>query len=144
VETQTKNIDGEEWELSQLTAFRGLRLLTRIGAAAGPALSKLGAMMSGGEIDLALAGELIEGLFQKLNEDEITHFVKEMLFGGGLKMNNVLVEKPFDTLMAGKTMTIFKLLFWGFEVNYGDFFAAAKGWVKPTAAKASPSPGSTT
>ncbi len=50
----------------------------------------------------------------------------------------------FDALMRGKTVDTWKLVLHALEVWYPDFFGAVRGYLGPTAAKASPSPGSDT
>jgi hypothetical protein len=146
LESKSKEIDGHTYEVTQLGAMRGLRLLTRIGAAVGPALAKFaGAADTGLGFDVGAAGDALVALFTKLDEKEIEHFVREMLFGGGLKKDGTPVtDKTFELVMAGQAFAVLKLLVFAFEVNYGDFSDAVRGMLPGAATAASPSPASTT
>ncbi len=140
--SKTTEIQGASYEVTQLGAMRGLKLLTRIGAAVGPAMAQLARAGEEG-FDIGVAGEALQKLFQKLNEAEIEHFVTEMLFGGALKRNGAPMQKNmFELEMAGQAMTILKLLVFAFEVNYGDFSEAAREFL-PRAAVANPSESTT-
>jgi hypothetical protein len=134
LETRTKDLDGHTYEVTQLPAMRGMKLLTRIGRAIGPALAKLAT--SDGTLDTGNAGAAMEALFSNLTEGELEHFIREMLLqGGALKQDGrpLSLAGAFDLEMAGKPMTILKLLVFAFEANYGDFYAAAGALLAPAA-----------
>lgn len=125
---EIKIIDGETFELTQMMATASLRLLPRLGAAMGPALSKLSITSKDiGHLDLTMAGEAIAALTQKLTSDELDYIVQQLLYS--LAVNGKPCEpgpgKAFDIIFAGRTLLVFKLLKFALEVNYGDFFAAA-------------------
>lgn len=131
----TRVIDGVTYKLTQMQAMRALKLLPRLGSILGPVFSKfkeidVKALKTQGlnaDINPAIVGDAIIALTEKLTENELEAMVKDLLYS--LIRDDVPCDpgptSPFQLLMAGQTLTIFKLLRFALELNYGDFFGVA-------------------
>lgn len=106
--------------ISQLPAMRSLRLLTRLGRVVGPSL----AMLFKG--DAEQVGKAVGELFSRLDENEIEHLVKELLFEAGARIevdgNLLPVKDVFAAEFAGDLGAVGSLIFAALEVNYRSFF----------------------
>ncbi len=138
VETKFKEIDGARYGVSQLPAMRGLRMFNRLTRVLGPALTKAAAADGLGSLPDAL---LL--LTEKLSDDELEAITRELLYNA--TQNEAPLMSLFDTLMAGKTGTVLKLLAFAVEVNYASFFDALRSAVgkRLAAVKVAGQPGST-
>jgi hypothetical protein len=148
LKTREKIIDGNTFAVTQLPAMRALRLFSRIGRSLGPALGQLAAAAGKGagsmkldEFDMSTVGEAIAVLFDRLTPDELETLTKELLESARIDGRELMRE--FDIAMQGRVGTVFKLLMFSFEVNYGDFFGAARGLVAQAKPAGSNSAGST-
>lgn len=135
----TREIDGFSFTVSQLPAMKGLLLLHRLTKAIGPALAKVAGAFTGGSVKLsdldvaALAGA-VESLFANLPASDFEAITKELLSTATIEVDGKRHELfkggnsgNFDLYLQGKMGTIFKLIAFAFEVNYGNFFGWAKG-----------------
>lgn len=127
LKTETTVIDGEEYTLSQLPAMRSLKLFSKLAGILGPALAKAGGLAgTDGSADLGALAELVGMLAAKLPGEELEAITNDLLWNLRRGTLDVAPKKGFDLAFAGKATTVFKLLRWAFEVNYGDFFAAGR------------------
>jgi hypothetical protein len=141
ITTQDREIDGMQWQVSQLPGMRGLKMFNKLGRILGPAMGKaLAAGMDSkkGEINAVALSEAIAVLFDRLSEAEIESITRELL-ATAVVDGKPLFPGAFDLLMQGRTMTVLKALLFAFEVNYGSFFGALRGRVLAEVAKASAS-----
>ena len=129
LKTESANIDGSTYEVTQLTPRRAMRLSVRIGKVLGPALAKAsGAAKAGGDTDISAFGDAVATLFDSLTPDELEFVSDELLYSltretDGKKLS--ASGAKFDLVMAGESvMTIYKILRFAFEVNYGNFTSA--------------------
>lgn len=133
LKTQSKEIGGDTFTVSQLPMFRALRLLNRIGRAVGPALGHVasaydaskgdGAPVDGVRVGEAV-GRALSALFGSLSDDELEAITRAMLETAMIESNGKTTPllKSIDLVMQGRILDLFKLLAFAFEVNYGDFF----------------------
>ena len=135
IEPSRRTIDGLDFELSPLTAWKGMETFTRVTRFIAPAVSSIFSKGSGDTgAALALA---FQGLAS--NSPAELKSITEILLEGctvAFEGRTVRLLTVFDTVMRGKIFTVFKLLAWAVEVNYADFFAALKsglGLLKPAA-----------
>jgi hypothetical protein len=148
LKVEKREIDGSEYTVTQLDAWRAMRLLARVGAVIGPALSVAADAAATGDVmgmSADKAGSVIASLAAKLTPEELEAITRELLWNA-LRDDRPISGKQFGLEMAGQMATVFKLLFFAFEVNYGDFFDAARGLLAkmPRAAAQFAPPASTT
>ena len=143
IATQEKTIDGLRFAVTQLPAMKAFRTLNRIGRALGPALAKgLGALKGKlGDASVEALGGAATELFARLSDDELEALTRELLTFCTVDGKPLMPQ--FDLVMQGRMGTLLKLLRFAFEVNYGDFFAGARG-LAAQAMAANPSAGSST
>lgn len=129
-QVHTKLIDGYQVQMSPLPAFAALEQFTSLTTLLGPSvMSLLGK-------DEALAAALAASL-RGLKGSDVSALIRALLATCQVTINGVItpVLPVFDTEFQGKLLTVFKLTAFAIEVNYGDFFAAAKGALGPLGAK---------
>jgi len=127
-EIASVEIDGQTWEASPYSATKGLKILTRLTKAIGPALgSALGGaggvegLLNSGTGSDAI-GKALDILSRSLDEDDTVTLIKDILTG-------VIVDgKPlipiFDTTFQGRYSTLFKVVGFVLKTNYADFFGS--------------------
>jgi hypothetical protein len=131
IETKYKTIEDKTtskaatYSVTQLPAFRGLKMLARLTRTVGPALAKLANAEQGGEIDLSSLGDAVGALCEKLTDAEIDGITRELLFSSTVDEQPLLAQ--FDSHFAGKPELALQVLAFAVEVNFGGFFDAARG-----------------
>lgn len=124
--TETVQIDGDEYELTQLGALEGRKILTKLLQMIGPSLQELAAAETLNEKAMGAAvAKALESL------DEGTFELICDVFG---KRTTVLVDgkKPaltgpvFDQHFAGRYLAMMKWLFACMKLNFFDFLDAAQ------------------
>lgn len=128
IQTKEKEIDGLKVAVSEFPARFGFKMQTRLTMIFGPAL---GTLLSGleaktgsaldGEFNLDKLPGALESLFSRMNEDKAMDLVLEILKStriDGVEVTN----QSFDLVFAGKYHTMYKVLWFVLEVNYGGFF----------------------
>jgi hypothetical protein len=138
--TLERDIDGHRYAVTQLPAMRALRLLNRLGRVAGPALATL---VDGGAAAPGALGLAAEGLFERLPDEELEAIVKELLASARADGKELLPQ--FDLHFQGCMSTLFRVLSFALEANYGGFFAdlvaAGRAMQGSRSAASSTSPG---
>lgn len=130
IATQEKVIDGMHFAVTQLPGMKGLLMSQKIGRIVGPALAKglsgMGsvslATVAESSINMETIGEAVGLLFERLSGPELEAITRELL--ASATIDGVPLMPVFDLRLQGKTLTIYKLLVFAFEVNYGSFFDA--------------------
>lgn len=144
LKSETKDIDGLTFEVTQLSGFKALKMFRKLGSALGPALGEL-AQGFGEKVDidaplemrrmLPALGAAIPKLFSNVSEADLESITRGLL-------ETTLVLNPengktsqllpqFDVLMQGKVGTVFKLLAFAIQVNFGSFFSVAAEFARP-------------
>lgn len=143
IKTQTTTIGGVRYTVQQLPVTRALRLSAKLGGILAPALAKASKSVAGTNLDniagldISLLGDALETLMMKMTPDELEFCTKELLYV--LEKDGKDISRSFDTEFCGELLTVFKLLRFAFEVNFGDFFDAARGWQAKLRAVPAPS-----
>lgn len=125
MDIEKKLIDGMEFELAALPAWKAYEVLARITKFVSPAIEALG-VARGGDKEAALGA--VAKAFASVQGTELQALTKVLLepclvtFEG----NQVQLMRVFDAVMRKKMLTVFRLLAWSVEVNYPDFFEALK------------------
>lgn len=127
--TKSQTIDGTVFTVTQLPSMRSLKLMHRLMRVTGPALFKLaggGKSVSLKDVDLSAAGEAAQLFFGSFSDNDLEALTREILDSATVdhEGRTIPLLPVFDLVMAGKVLTIFKLLWFALEVNYGDFFGA--------------------
>lgn len=129
-QVQNRIIDGYTVQMSPLPAFVALEQFTSLTALLGPSvMSLLGK-------DEALAAALAASV-RSVKPADVSGLVRALLATTHITINGATVPvlPVFDTEFQGKLLTVFKIAAFAIEVNYGDFFEAAKGALGPLGLK---------
>jgi len=149
LETKSTDIGGVAYQVTQLPAMRGLKLLNRLGRALGPALADLlgGAesLSSIAQMDLGALGVSVRALFDRLTEDELQFFTATLLENARVTINGQVgpLMPVFDLHFAGQYENLFRLLWFALETNYGNFSGGLVGRLVALRGQASPIEAST-
>lgn len=136
--TETREINGKKFQISQLPAMRALRLSTRLGKLFGPPLAKVAGTSPTTQgiasVNVGALAPAIASLFETLSESELESLTRELLCTTMVEHDGAWVElfghsPVFDLVMGGDVLGIFKLLYAAIEVNYSDFFGEFRGIV---------------
>lgn len=132
IQTKEVELDGVGFILALPPAMRALKLLTRLGKIAGPAVAAI-ASAAGGRglkgLDVAAIGGALLVLFERLSPDDFEQLAKELLQGCRARHGDKAVDlvHSFDVVFAGRPLLALKVLQAQIGFTYGDFFSALAG-----------------
>lgn len=149
--SKTETIDGHDFEVSQLTSKRAVRLVLRLGKMAGPSLMALlqtalqgsGAAVAQGKpsvkgalsalegLDVSKLGPAFEGFFDRVSEQDLDYLQAELL--ATATMDGAPLWPQYDVALQGQLTTIFKLLWFALRVQFENFSAARPASARPVA-----------
>lgn len=110
-QTQTREIDGRTFTVTQFPARQGLKMKARLVRLVGPVLDALPSK--------AQVASDFSKIAQHINPDELVSFAVDML--AYTKMDKKeLSEAVIDSEFAGEYVTLYKLL--GFVIDANGFF----------------------
>lgn len=150
VSTERK-IGGNVFCVTPLPAMRSFTLQPRLAPALAAVAEGIGAIGNLAEkqdldaIELAAIAPVVTRFFHALPPDRLEMVTRELLAGATMDGRPLFTAEgnPFDVLMRGRSIDVWKLLWFALEVNYPDFFGAVAGkGARPAAAN--PSEASTT
>lgn len=142
--TQERTIDGRSYTVTQLPARRSLKLLRKLVAALGPGLATAFGSTQGKDLrglDVSALGPALERLTAHLDDATLDAVVNEAL--ATVRVDGIELLPQFDIVFQGKLGSLFKVLGFAMEVQYGDFFGALFGELRSRTG-ASPSSASIT
>lgn len=126
IESKTKSIDGFSYTVTPLPAMSQMKLLTRLLKSAGPSIGQLGAALKGigsaadlKKLDVERLVPAIGALFSALEDAEVEHLTRALLESA--LVDNKGLWPLFNNHFQGKMLSLFKLIGFALEVNYGDF-----------------------
>ncbi len=126
--TETREIDGIQFRVTQLGFASGRKLLVRLAKTMGPSLATLaGGAKSLKDVDLvSLVRTAVEGLEDSDLESyaEILGEVTQWSTGGGKWP--ALSYANREELFSGRILLFFRWLMFALEVQYADFSGALK------------------
>lgn len=131
IETRDVTVDDKRYSVTQFSATKGTKILTRLTMLLGEPLS---VFMADQEADAQkVLPVAISALCARLDEDVVVNTLKELM--DGVRDENGPIQ--FDTHFAGRFGHMFKLLPKILEVQYGDFLgvlfvAAGSKQILPT------------
>lgn len=145
IQTKEKTIDGKLIAVTQFPARHGFKIKARLAKLLGPALASAAAAVQGGnkgslleaDVDIAALGAAVSTLVASLDSDSTLDLVMGMLTSTRMDGKEV-TDSVFDMEFAGNYATLYKVLAFVVEVNYGDFFG--KGGIGNLVDKVSPKP----
>lgn len=121
--SQSKTIDGVEYEVRMLPATEGQLMLTQIGRILGPAFSRAVAGEGGIDQDIStVLASAIPALFAAAEPKEIDGILKklaEVTLADGKPLKPI-----YDVHFAGKIGSLAKWAGFSLRVQYADFFDA--------------------
>lgn len=145
MKTETKVIDELTFEVTQLTGWKSLKMMRRLGAALGPALGAAMGELAGdlnitslkalGDKDVSiLVGALSEALpklFENITETELEGIARGLLESVVVHQGDEVVPvlPLFDNLFGGRSGVALKLLVAVVGVNYSDFLGDLAAFV---------------
>lgn len=140
IETKEKTIDGRKITVTQFPGRRGLKLKTKLAKLLGPSIFTALKSVSGKgdlldkDVNLETAGEAIEKLLEKVDENSWENLIFELLSMTRINSQEITAEL-FDAEFAGSFVTLYKIVAFVLEVNYKDFLGLTGiGLSKPQAA----------
>lgn len=127
--TEKRLIGDHEYTVTQLGAVQGRKALARLAKFIGPAVGSLSS-----KDESAALSRLAEGL----NEADVDYFCDLFAPLTSVQIGDKapLLSSVFDGHFAGEYLALVRWLVFCFEVNFGNFFAAALRAAKAPAAGA--------
>ena len=131
IETKKKTIDKLKISVTQWPARKAFKHKRKLGYIFGPALGEIASGLENaksgdsdslldGDYDLSKLGVAFEKLFDRLTDEEIDS-IFEWMFSGVRIDEKELTEDSIDVIFAGKMVTVYKVMGFVLEVNFGSF-----------------------
>ena len=127
-QSKTKTIDGIQFTVNQLPVMVACKLTPRIARTFAPLIS---AVPLTGDVANVDAGPPLEAFFELMTGDELEYLITTfkqtayaVLDGKRWELSD---STGFDAVFDGRLLTLFKFLYFAFEVNYQDFYDVLKG-----------------
>jgi hypothetical protein len=129
IESKEKEIDEMKITVSQFPARAGFKMQARlvklfapfVGEIIGGIKTKKEQKLMESDVDLSKIPNAVKELFEHLDEDSAMQLVFDLL--QLTKVNGQDVnEETFDLMFPGKYLTLYKIIGFVLEVNYGSFF----------------------
>lgn len=126
IETQEKEINGNRYSVTQMTARRALRMKAKLLKQFGTALAEIflpseDKPIEGAGFSKKEAVSALQALSCELDERAFELLVMELLSGvrkDGVELTEAIVDMEF----AGDLATLFKVIWFVLEVNFSSFF----------------------
>jgi len=121
-----RTIGGNVFSVVPLPAMRSFALQPRLAPALAEVVGVLGSLS--GDLDVGALGPAVGRFFAKLPADELEAVTRELLAGATMDGAQLFTAagNPFDLVMRGRTLDVWRLLAFAVEVNYPDFFALVR------------------
>jgi hypothetical protein len=122
LKTEEVVIGENKYTVTQLGGLDGFKLWHRLARHAAPGIAKLGPAIAGKKFDQLDASALlapVAEVLEHVSEDELVEITKKLL--GSATINGKPLMPQFEIVLAGQVGTIFLLLKFALEVNYGSF-----------------------
>ncbi len=126
---------GDDLKVSttQLPPMRAMPLVTQVGRLVGSALASGATEIAGkklAEIDFSKLGAVFAGVCAQLEGDELSKLTRALLsntsaeleIDGKLRRVELRNDDVINSVFAGRFFTLFEVLAFAIEVNFGDFF----------------------
>ena len=133
VEEKIKQIDEIDIRVTQWPARKAWKYKRKLGHLFAPLITEIAAGIEGGasdsitknildgDFDLTKLGSALEKLFEKLDDAEMDRLFL-MFFEGNVRIGETsMTMEMFDQTFAGKMVTVYKMMGFVLEVNFGSF-----------------------
>lgn len=121
LQTKKKTIGGHEYSVTQFLATEAIKISRTLKDELGVSFAQgITGVLASGDGTVILS-TIIRELCKGLDEDGTVKMVKRMLEQSGARCDGQEILPQFDIMFAGKLKTLFVLLAFILEVNYGDF-----------------------
>lgn len=128
LETKERDIDGMKVNVTQFPARYGFKLQAKLAKIFGPVIGELFSGVKGNvknftesDLDMSKISDAIRVLFEKLDENSAETLVFELTKSTKVDGTDI-DDKSFDLIFPGKYASLYKIIFFVLEVNYGSFF----------------------
>lgn len=119
IETKEVLLNSKKFLVTQFMAREGLKLQFRLVKQLGPMMGSIASdLLLDGKIDAVV---IAKALSQRIDEDACFSLVMDLLKNVKFK-NQDLREIDFDVVFAGDYKTLYELLYFIIDLNYGNFF----------------------
>lgn len=139
--TNERTIGGNLFTVSPMSALRSFALQPRLAPALAEVAGALGSLGDGaGDLNVAVLAPAVSRFFAKMPPAELLEITKQLLDGAtmdGVQLFSA-AGNPIEVQLRGRTLDMWRLLWFALEVNYPDFFVELRGSVAASRA-ASPS-----
>jgi hypothetical protein len=122
IQSREKTIDGAAYMVTQFPARRALALQTRLLKLLGPSLATALGGIHDGVIEAPVLSLALQQLGDKLDESAAVDLVMQLL-ASTRKDGQEITDGVFDLEFAGQMDTLYKVLGFVLEVNFGGFLA---------------------
>jgi len=126
---RSKEIDGDKYTVTPFLGIEGFKVKTKLLSKLAPSIGgALGSIPPGsksiGDVDVGkvLGPGTLDRLADVLDERELTEFMLRLLKSTTCN-DKEITEEFFNLHFAASFHTLWKVLFFVLEVNYGSFFA---------------------
>ncbi len=142
--TESKDIDGITFTVTQLPAMRSVVLLHKLTKAAGPALLRtignfkdLKTLLTS---DVSSLADTVQGLFDRFSADDTVALIRELFETATMSVGGkaLPIMPVFDEQLAGKPEVILQAVGFALGVNYASFLGGLRAKLSAAAAEASP------
>lgn len=134
ISVKTKTIDGAKYDVTQMTARQALKMQAKLIKILGPCIAEF--ISAIGKMEDAGISRAIMALAANVDENTFDKLVFELMLG--IRKDGVeLSEANINLEFAGSLNTLYKVLAFVLEANYGDFLEEG-GIIKSLIAVAKP------
>lgn len=117
-DSQTKTINGHEWEVTPWPAMLGIKIQINLARTVGPAIL----VASGSEnIFDADIGQIVNALAEGVDEQKTVDLIDKMLQFCWVEGKEIANKKHFDEHFAANYAELFRGLGFILQVNFGNF-----------------------
>lgn len=128
LKTESQIIDGLEVSSTQLPAMRAFALMTRLGKIIAPVLGNAEGLSM--QTDLKDLGPILTAVFTQIDVAGAGALVTEILAGTSVQLDGRIIAlgqaTSVDIVFSGRLPTMMSVIRFALEVNFRDFFSAAK------------------
>lgn len=121
IQTKEVDINGKPFMITQFTAREGLKLQLRLIRQVGPIVGSIATSLE--ELGKLTPMAIARALSQKIEEDACYNLIMDLIATTKYK-NRDLKPAEFDMVFAGDYKTLFELLYFIIDFNFGNFFGA--------------------
>ncbi len=120
--TESKTINGNEWEVTAWDGMHGLKMQARIAKLIGPALGKANGGSDLMDMDVT---SIIGAVVERIDERETPQLIRDMLHGTFVEGKDATQDRFFNEHFAANFGELYQGLIFVAQVNFGNLFQMA-------------------